>query len=127
MSVVNGHARSGIGKRFGGETPATADIEHACSRERSPLAHELQADRVQLVQRPEFAARIPETVGERIELREFRGIGARGHAAAPTDRRAGNSRVMAASSSASKASRRLSRSIARPATQTSVTAPRPAA
>ena len=69
---------------------------------------------------------VPVEMGD-VGLEERDGIEASGgHAAAPTCGRAGNSRAIVASSSGSKASSRLSRSIAWPATHTSVTAPRPA-
>ena len=77
------------------QAPAAADIQHAHSGERHAFADEARAHRVQQVQRPKLALRVPEAARAGVEFGQFRGIGV-GRAGQPA-RSCGGSELQARS------------------------------
>ena len=57
--------------RIGQDAAAAADVEHALARQRRDALDPVQAQRIDLVQRPEFAVRVPPAMGQLAELGEF--------------------------------------------------------
>ena len=57
------------------DAAAAADVEHALARERREAVDPGEAQRIELVQRPELALRVPPAVRELAELRELGRIG----------------------------------------------------
>jgi hypothetical protein len=65
---------AGAGHRFGQDAAAAADVEHLLAGQRRQLVDPLQAQRVDLVQRPEFGIRVPPAVGEFGKFGDFGGV-----------------------------------------------------
>ena len=61
--------------RLGEDAAAAAHVEHALARERREAVDPGEAQRVELVQRPELALRVPPAVRELAEFGELGGIG----------------------------------------------------
>src|SRR5262249_16180222 len=60
--------------RLGEDAAAAADVEHLLAGEASGSVDPFQAQRVDLVQRPELALRVPPAVRELREFLEFCGV-----------------------------------------------------
>src|SRR4051812_142125 len=63
-----GHRGAARRHRFGEDAAAATDIEHPLAGERRALVDPAQAQRVDVVQRPEFALRVPPPVRELVNL-----------------------------------------------------------
>src|SRR5262245_49568596 len=60
--------------RLGEDAAAAADVEHVLPFERRVLLDPAQAQRVDLVQRPELALRVPPAVGQVTEFAQLGGV-----------------------------------------------------
>src|SRR6185436_4980278 len=120
------HLRALRRHRLGEDAAAAADVEHALALE--PPGEPLdmaEAQRIDLVQRPEFARGVPPAMRERAEFGDFGGVDV--HGTSIHDIRLCHQWALAAMSSTSSPVRRLSKTRGSPATQTWVTCSRPAA
>ena len=73
--VDAGHPRAARRHRLGEDAAAAADIEDALARKCRSLVDPAEAQRIDVVQRPEFAVWIPPPVRELAELLELCRIG----------------------------------------------------
>ena len=64
--------------RLGEDAAAAADVEHLLAGEAALPVDPVQAQRVDLVQRPELALRVPPAVRELAEFLELGGVGVHG-------------------------------------------------
>src|ERR1700693_5824909 len=69
--VDAGDARAALRHGLGQDAAAAADVEHALAGERRMAVDPLQAQRIDLVQRPELALRVPPAVRELVEFGEL--------------------------------------------------------
>ena len=78
--VDAGHPRPGAAQGLREQAAAAADVEQAAAGQRHALGDELRAHRIQQVQRPELALRVPEPGGDGVELGELGVVGVAGAA-----------------------------------------------
>ncbi len=69
-----GDRGAGARQRFGEQSSAAADVEHARALQLRALLHVAGAHRIELVQRLEFAVDIPEAMRRGVEFGDFRGV-----------------------------------------------------
>src|SRR6185436_8202059 len=69
-----GDARAAARHALGENAAAAADVEHVLARERRVALDPFQAQRIDLVQRPELALRVPPARGEAAEFLELGGV-----------------------------------------------------
>jgi hypothetical protein len=70
-SIDTGDFGAAARERFREDAAAAADVEHPCAGEGHVLRDPLQAQRIDVVQRPKFALRIPPAVRKLVELLDF--------------------------------------------------------
>ena len=74
------HLGSAARHRVGEDAAAAADVENTLALERREAVDPVEAQRVDLVQRPEIALGVPPAVGQLAELRELARVGIGHHA-----------------------------------------------